>query len=399
MRLQLIILILFLMQSVHLVAQTKKDNNLPPIEIDFLFSYYTQEGDSSAVTGGQGTEELTDIASLIIVNIPLKDNKSVELTGGVSHYTSASSDKIDPNTISSASYHNLSFLLEGSIIKQDTAKNIARSVNFRGNMQLNFMSAGLGYSFTKFSKDNNRSLTFNGLFNYDIWAPYYNLSKLYPREIRFSTTPLDGNSRYTVDFSTTLNQVINRRMQVGFSAGVIYQWGLLSTPYHRVYFRDIEAPDLERLPGRKIRFPLIGRLNYYLNDWLIIRSFYRFYFDNFGLRAHTINLETPWKINNFFSIYPYYRFYVQNSSRYFAPFSMHEPGGTYYTSDNDLGSFHSNMLGGGLRYSPPTGIIRDGKSESMTKVKFRTVEFRYGQYWRSNGLRAHIFSLNIGFLY
>jgi len=399
MRLQLILILLVFFQFSHVAhSQTKDKSDLKPTEIDFLFSYYKQDGDSSAVTGGQGTEELNDVASLIIVNIPVNHQKDLRLETGVSYYTSASSDQIDPSTISSASHHNLSIHANIATIKRDTSRNRERSVSFRINHQFNFISLGTGYSFTKFSKANNRSISLTGYFNYDKWAPYYKLSKLYPKEIRYFIEPLETDTRYTADLSLNINQVLNKKMQAGFTVGAIYQWGLLSTPFHRVYFADEELPDLERLPDRRIRIPLVGRFNYYVSDLIILRTFYRYYIDNFDIRSHTINIETPVKINNFFSIYPYYRYYRQTAAKYFASYKHHNPDEGYYTSDFDLSSFHSTMIGGGLRISPPLGINHKTYSSGKIKWLFRTIEFRYGHYWRSNGLQAHIFSINFGYI-
>ena len=42
-------------------------------EVDFLMSYYEQNGDNASVTGGIGTEELTDLSPTIVVSIPLND--------------------------------------------------------------------------------------------------------------------------------------------------------------------------------------------------------------------------------------------------------------------------------------------------------------------------------------
>jgi hypothetical protein len=395
---QLIILTFLLLIAINATAQEAAKDNLPPTEIDFLFSYYQQDGDSSAVTGGLGTEELKDIASIVIVNIPLKYNKELNLQAGVSYYTSASSDQIDPNTISSASSHNLVFHVEGTKLKRDTARNTTRTVSFRATHQFNFVSFGTGTSFSKTSSKHNSIFTFTGNFNYDKWAPYYNLSKLYPKEIRFSTEPLPTDTRYSLDADFTYTQVINKKMQAMVSLGAIYQWGLLSTPFHRVYFEDQTNADLERLPDRRIRVPMAFRLNYYVNDLLLLRTFYRYYFDNFGINAHTIQLEAPFKISNFFSIYPYYRYYTQSESTYFAPYKIHTADEPYYTSDYDLSDFQANMIGGGIRFSPPLGIRSGKKPPKSTAWLFKTLEFRYGQYRRSNGLKAHIFSLNMGYL-
>src|SRR6187399_3197151 len=76
-------------------------------EVNFVSGYYQQDGHNSAVTGGIGTEHLTDFANTLNVTLLKTDHKNRQHTYGVEfgidHYTSASSDKIDPNTISSAS--------------------------------------------------------------------------------------------------------------------------------------------------------------------------------------------------------------------------------------------------------------------------------------------------------
>ena len=84
-----------------------KNRKLKIEEVNFVSSYYKQDGNNSAVTGGIGTEHLTDFAITLDVKIAKYDRRSRKhtITGeiGVDVYSSASSDKIDPNTISSAS--------------------------------------------------------------------------------------------------------------------------------------------------------------------------------------------------------------------------------------------------------------------------------------------------------
>ena len=72
-----------------------KKRVLESVEIDLLASYYSQDGDNAAVTGGIGTEELTDLASSIVVSIPLNDDAILKIDANVSAYTSASSSNVD----------------------------------------------------------------------------------------------------------------------------------------------------------------------------------------------------------------------------------------------------------------------------------------------------------------
>ena len=77
-------------------VKTYKKRVLETAEVDFLTSYYSQDGDNAAVSGGLGTEELTDFTGTFVVSIPLNDDDVLTIDAGVSAYTSASSSNVDP---------------------------------------------------------------------------------------------------------------------------------------------------------------------------------------------------------------------------------------------------------------------------------------------------------------
>lgn len=69
---------------------------LESTEVDILSSYYEQTGNNASVTGGIGTEKLTDVAPSIVVSIPLNDDDVLTVDAGISTYTSASSSNLNP---------------------------------------------------------------------------------------------------------------------------------------------------------------------------------------------------------------------------------------------------------------------------------------------------------------
>ena len=73
-----------------------KKRVLESTEVDFLASYYNQDGSKSAVSGGVGSEKLTDVASNIVVAMPLNDDDVLTIDLGISAYSSASSSNINP---------------------------------------------------------------------------------------------------------------------------------------------------------------------------------------------------------------------------------------------------------------------------------------------------------------
>jgi hypothetical protein len=365
---------------------------LQPIDIDILSSYYQQDGNHSPVTGGIGTEYLTDVTPAIIVNVPLDSVSSLNVNFGMDFYTSASSDRVDPTTISSASSSDTRTHLNVGFSRRNNYRHVTKSITVGGSTEYDVQSISLGLSWRKGSKNENSELNLAGEYYYDSWT------LVYPIELRGGPSPLvKDNVRQSFNFSATLSQVVNKRMQVSVTGDLVYQAGLLSTPFHRVYFQDQALPNVEQLPDNRLKYPFGLRLNYYVNDYLTTRVFYRFYHDSWNLTANTFEVEVPVKIGPFFSVYPFYRYHTQTAADYFAPYKTHHIGEEFYTSDYDLSNFSSNKVGLGLRYSPLFGLGSFGVPFSSRKTNFKSIDLRYANYWRSDGLKSFIISTDLGF--
>lgn len=362
-------------------------------EINFVSGYYRQDGNHSAVTGGIGTEKLTDIANTLEVKISKYDKKlrkhSIGLELGVDHYSSASSDKID-FAMSSASSSDTRFYPTLSWSVLNDVKGTTFGLNASMSKEFDYKSAGFGASFSKRSKDRNREFSAKLQTYFDKW------SVIYPVEFRvgFPNTGSNGISghspRKSYTLSLGLSQVINQKLQLVFVAEPTLQDGLLATKYQRVYFKDgSEQP--ENLPDKRIKIPVGIRANYFAGDRFILRAFYRYYQDDWGMNAHTFELETPVKITPFISVSPFYRYYTQNEIDYFAAYREQDLGAKYFTSDYDLSTLNSSFFGANFRIIPAHGVFG---------IKaFNNLELRYGHYMRSDKLKADQISLHLQFKY
>ena len=173
-----------------------------------------------------------------------------------------------------------------------------------------------------------------------------------------------------------------------FLADAVTQNGFLSLPFHRVYFNDASVHE-EKLPGNRFKIPLGIRANYFLGDKIILRAYYRYYTDNWGLNSQTASLEIPVKLTPFFSISPFYRHYIQTAVKYFAPYEMHTAAEEFYTSNYDLSNFNSDFYGAGIRLTPPKGVFGI--------QRLNMLEIRYGHYAKNIGMNSDIISLNLKF--
>jgi hypothetical protein len=380
-------------------------------EVNLVSSYYNQTGDHSPVTGGIGTEKVTDLSNgleIKFTGVDLHGQKHTITAGlGIDHHTSASSAFVSKTGASktggSRVYPSLNWDVENKKDGTDFGAGLYYSSEY------NYKSFGLDVSF---SKKTNRNGEFTAKGNV-----YFDQVKLiYPSELVPGTTTtedggtvtyttasgrtvtLSGGSgskeynipssrRNTISGSFSFSQIISKRLQGSIDVDVVGQSGYLGLPFHRVYFTT-GTDAVENLPSSRYKLPVGLRLNYFLGDKIILRSYYRYYIDDWGISSHTASLEVPVKITPFFSISPFYRYYTQTASQYFAPYMQHKETEQYYTSNYAYSAFASSYAGVNIRIAPPNGIF---------KSMLNSLEIRYGHYTQTTDLVSNVISLAFTF--
>lgn len=478
-----ILMIFSLLASVISYGQVKdttkvfKKKVLENSEVDFLSSYYNQDGNHAAVSGGIGTEKLSDIASNIIVAIPLNDDDVLTFDVGLSAYTSASSSNVNPfmggsssyTTSSGASGHQTTttttvpgtpptgtpwqastgasakgtlYALNANYAHSSDDRNFIWNADLSLSSEFNYSSFGLGGGLTKLFNNKNTEVSVKSNIYLDNWKIIYptelkeynlygNDFQLYSYFSGVSILDKNGNtttaylpsifkpwtstSRNSYSASLSFSQILTKRTQISIFMDVLQQQGQLSTPYQRVYFADTQhyfiglakyipvyqtsanvgvyqlADDIERMPSSRLKVPIGLRWNYYISEAIALRTYYRYYWDDWGVKSQTASLELPVKISERFTIYPMYRYYIQTAAKYFAPFEKHLSTEQYYTSDYDLSAFNAKQYGFGVNY---TDIFANGK---FLGLGIKNVDFRFNHYVRSDGLNANIGTIGFHF--
>ena len=428
-----------------------KKRVLEGVEVEFLASYYNQDGAHSAVSGGIGSEKLTDVASNIILSIPLNDDDVLTIDAGISAYSSASSSNINPynngeednsgnfatgtptpwQASSGASSSDALVALTANYSHSSDTRNFIWNADVSFSNEYDYTSVGLGGGITKLFNNKNSELTVKGNVYLDQWRPIYpiefrELSSLRPYIYdqngnhstaytnQFSPWTSSGRNSYAASFS--FSQILTKKSQMSVFFDILQQEGKLSTPYQRMYFADRAnyyvgdpqyipvyettanngvyqlADDIERLPNSRFKIPIGMRWHYYINEKIVVRTYYRYYWDNWDITAHTASIELPYKITDKFTIFPMYRYYTQQQSKYFAPFEKHLSTEQYYTSDYDLSTFNANQYGLGITY---TDIFGKAKILSMA---IKNIDFRFNHYQRSDGLDSNIVTMGLKFV-
>lgn len=407
-----------------------KKRVLETTEIDFLSSYYTQDGDNAAVSGGTGTEELTDVTATFVVSIPLNEDDILTIDAGVSAYTSASSSNINPfdngtaspfQASSGASSGDVWSNLTASYSHSSDDRNDIWSAKLSVSTEYDYFSLGFGGSYTKLFNEKNTEFSISANVFLDTW------NAIYPIELRpfgengnginnslFTQNTIIGNQNYSPLFTEFkdesrnsysvgfgLSQILHKNVQGSLSVDLVKQDGLLSTPFQRVYFSDIAdsfiedfqlADAIEQLPDSRFKVAIGGRLNWYLSESFTVRTFYRYYFDDWGINSHTASIEIPFKISDKFTLYPSYRFYNQTAADYFYPYETALSSYEFYTSDFDLSKYSSNQFGFGISY---TDIFTKAH---IWKFGLKSVDLKYYKYDRNTTFSSSIITAGLKFI-
>lgn len=408
-----------------------KKRVLEGTEVDFLTSYYTQDGDNAAVSGGIGTEKLTDFTPTIVVSMPLNDDDVLTIDAGISAYTSASSSNINPfddsgdanafQASSGASSGDVWMNFNASYSHSSDDRNKIWTAKASVASEFDYLSFGVGGSYAMLFNEKNIEVSVTANIYMDTW------NALYPIELRpfapgrnglndgfFRQYSITGNADYAPSFaphdSETRNsyaigfgfsQILSRNLQGSLALDLVQQQGLLSTPFQRVYFGDVEdsfiqgfqlADDIERLPDTRFKVAVGGRLNYYINQMLVMRTYYRYYTDDWGITSNTASIELPVKVTDKFTLYPSYRYYNQTAADYFAGYEQHLSTEEFYTSDYDLSEFNANAYGFGVSY---TDIFT---SFHLGKFGLKSIDLKYLYYERNTGLTSGLISGGLKFV-
>lgn len=378
-------------------AQNEHNSSTPEkintTEIEILYNHYLQDGDKSPVTGGEGTQKLSVYGPSTHVNRTIGKSK-MSINVGADIITSASTDNIN-FVVSSASLHDTRGYFNVGYGRDIGEKKLTISGGGGMSVESEYLSISQYLSLNKESKDEMRNFSLKlQAYNDDLrWGRFsrrngYIADKLiYPQELRTQEW-FDIYKRYSFQANIGYTQILDKRNVLGIFLVSALQSGLLSTPFHRVYFADGSLA-VEKLPSRRYKNSLGLKWNRFTGGRVILKNELNGYVDNFGVAAFSLRNETIIKLNYKWSFMPSARFYTQRGSRYFAPKSAHQPDKEYYTSDYDLSDFNALTLGMGMRYRPT--------SEKLTW--FKSMTLRYFHYRQSTGLRAHSLSLVTDFKY
>lgn len=363
------------------------------LDADFLFGYYDQDGDRSPVTGGVGTEKLHVYSPVLQLAWRLNETFSLSADVGVDQVSSASMGNIQ-SELSSASIPASDQRFFGTIRAKKKWKSgtwgltvgAAKEYDYRSfsygidwGLELNKANTALSASVRRFDD----AIDLIGIDGYGYQGPGLLITT-------------GSGDRTTTDVTLGVSQTLGRRTVGSLELFLSSQDGVLSTPYHEVVLGPFEPGAVrvaERLPDSRLRKAVALRLNHSFSDKLVLRSGYRFYSDDWGISAHTLELEPHFRLRSEREmwLFPILRYSTQAGADWFGAPGSFTGAEAYYSSDGDLAETTTQKYGVGFTLNTKPGQTWLGI--------FRRFEARAAVYDRDDGLTAFSTSFSFGWTY
>jgi len=284
--------------------------------------------------------------------------------------TNASPDAID--VVSSASRH-----VEAGSIDWTTTYRATRTtdLSMRSGLHLEnpFRSWDSGMSIRHSYADEATVVSAGALAVFD-WFDRFNI-----HGDRNGHTDRNGTTG-----SVGLTQVLTPTTVASINYGFTAQEGTMGNTWNSVPLSSGgRGPEL--LPSERMRHAFVARAAQWLPWNGALRLYYRFYADDWGIVAHSMEAQLMQRLTPELYVGGYYRFHTQTGARFFTTLAPLDT--TLRVADSDLAPLDSETIGGKIVMDFPL----------RGEIRALHLELAVERYVRTNDLQVNIVSWATGF--
>ena len=199
----------------------------------------------------------------------------------------------------------------------------------------------------------------------------------------------DPNFRKRLDRKTWgigLAQILTRNLIAGFDYEAITEQGYLQNPYRAIRYLAgagstvyLTAPEI--YPGTRTSNAASIRLKYYLPWRASLTGKYRYFFDTWDIRAHTLEVDyTQPMLKDTLIADVTYRYYKQNSASFYSDLFQFANQQNYMARDRELAAQTNSSMGLALSYdfmkSRHWFVKKASASLHYDYIMYRYLDFR-----------------------
>jgi hypothetical protein len=185
-------------------------------------------------------------------------------------------------------------------------------------------------------------------------------------------------------YGVDLSQIATRSLILGLAWETITEEGFLNNPYRSVRYLDAEAAagyayESERYPRTRTGNALAMRARYFLPYRAALQGEYRYYTDDWGIRAHTAELSytQPWGERWTFDAH--YRYHTQGGADFYSDLFPRQDFQNFLARDKELSTMSSQTVGMGASYEFTVPWLRFFE-KSTVNFKYDLIMFQYDDF-------------------
>ncbi len=324
---------------------------------------------------GPGSERATILEPQLQVVATQGDRLTHVITVPIDVVTAASPNSISPKSVdvlSGASRHVVSGTLDwGTTYRTDSASDLSMMSGLHLEEPFRSWHGGLGGSHSFAGGDTVVSANVIEVFD---WFDRFDImGNRHGRAERSSTTASIG-----------VTQIVTPTLLVGANYGLTLQQGELGNTWNSVPLTNLErGPEI--LPDGRVRHAFVARAAQFLPWNGALRLYYRFYVDDWGVVANSLEGQLLQRLSPLVYVSALYRFHEQSGVDFFT--TRGSPDLQWRTADSDLAMLRSQTVGGKIAVDAPI--------EGEVRVLHFEVGYEY--YVRDNGLSMNIVTCATGY--
>jgi hypothetical protein len=190
-----------------------------------------------------------------------------------------------------------------------------------------------------------------------------------------------------------LTQIVTPTTVVNVNYGITVLAGTMGNTWNSVPLANLDRGP-EVLPDERVRHAVVGRLSQFLPWNGAVRGYYRFYADDWGIVAHSMQIDLMQRVSPFLYAGVLYRFHTQTGARFFTTLAPLDAA--LRVADSDLAPLDSHTFGGKIVADFP---LEPKGEEARETPGVRALHFEVGceRYTRTNDLGINIVTWATGF--
>lgn len=324
-----------------------------------------------APAGRPGSEAATIVEPILRVVLRDGDAWTHDAVVDVDVVTAASPDAVD--TVSSASRVNTAVGVDV------TSRHLPSGVALRygAHIEEPLRSFSLGAAYARGFAEENTQLSASLRATLDL-----------PDLDRYDASEGDVLHRETLNANLGVSQIVSPTTRVDAGYGVTVQVGTLQTTWNSVPLMGGGRVG-ELFPHRRVRHAFTaGVAQIVPPTGTTGRASYRFYVDDFGLSAHTLQLWLYQRLGPWLSVRAGYRYHTQSGVDFYTELAPADIDMAPRTADSDLAPLTSRHVEGKVRL--------DAERAGLTWLGRSVIDLSLSRYSRDNGLSSMMVLLGWG---